>query len=137
MIIFQYKEPDSAPATPVDTAFSTTDISSGYASSTTSISSMASLTGNTADSGLGEKAGEKKDKPAKGGKKERLPRVQLRKIEKKTEGLVVECTFDTYKSNRITFRFDVKIDDPEDIADSMVRVFQCRNLLADESATIK
>lgn len=67
-------------------------------------------------------AGEKKDKP-KGTKKERLPRVQLRKIEMKAEGLVVECTFDTYKSNRITFRFDVKIDDPKDIADSMVRFF--------------
>ena len=67
--------------------------------------------------------GEKKDKPIKGPKKERLPKVQLRKIEKKAEGIVVECTFDTYKSNRITFRFDVKIDDPEDIADNMVSLF--------------
>ena len=64
---------------------------------------------------------EKKDKTsAKPAKKERLPRIQLKRIEGSPEGPVVECSFDTYKNNRITFKFGIDDDEPDEVAANMV-----------------
>lgn len=65
---------------------------------------------------------EKKDSKgaAKTGKKERLPRIQLKRIEGSPEGPVVECSFDTYKNNRITFKFGIDDDEPDEVSANMV-----------------
>lgn len=65
---------------------------------------------------------EKKDGKgaAKTGKKERLPRIQLKRIEGSPEGPVVECSFDTYKNNRITFKFGIDDDEPDEVSANMV-----------------
>ena len=64
---------------------------------------------------------EKKDGKgaAKMGKKERLPRIQLKRIEGSPEGPVVECSFDTYKNNRITFKFGIDDDEPDEVSANM------------------
>ena len=64
---------------------------------------------------------EKKDKTgAKSTKKERLPRIQLKRIEGSPEGPVAECSFDTYKNNRIIFKFGLDEDEPDEVAANMV-----------------
>ena len=65
---------------------------------------------------------EKKDGKGavKTGKKERLPRIQLKRIEGSPEGPVVECSFDTYKNNRITFKFGIDDDEPDEVSANMV-----------------
>ena len=70
---------------------------------------------------------EKKDKTGtKPTKKERLPRIQLKRITGSPEGPVAECSFDTYKNNRITFKFGIDDDEPDEVAVNMVI---CRVLL--------
>lgn len=79
-----------------------------------SSTSMSAPSGSTS-------AAEKKDKTgAKPVKKERLPRIMLKKIEGSPEGLVVECSFDTYKNNRIIFKFGLDDDEPDEVATNMV-----------------
>lgn len=64
---------------------------------------------------------EKKDKTgAKSTKKERLPRIQLKRIEGSPEGPVAECSFDTYKNNRIIFKFGLDEDEPDEVAANMI-----------------
>ena len=64
---------------------------------------------------------EKKDKTGtKPTKKERLPRIQLKRITGSPEGPVAECSFDTYKNNRITFKFGIDDDEPDEVAVNMV-----------------
>ena len=128
----------------------TATISSGYASnlsplssaiSVTSASSDVSSVGTSAASGTSDSlsgavnaasmpapassgntvAAEKKDKTGtKPVKKERLPRIQLKRIEGPPEEPVVECSFDTYKNNRITFKFGIDDDEPDEVAANMV-----------------
>ena len=63
--------------------------SSSYSSSVLSHSSSAS-------------SAEKKDKSGtKPAKKERLPRIQLKEIERSVEGPALQCSFDTYKNNGV------------------------------------
>lgn len=62
----------------------------------------------------------KEKKPGQGPKKERQPRLHLKKVSKNAEGTVAECIFDTYKNNTITFRFGVDDDGPDEIATNMV-----------------
>ena len=50
------------------------------------------------------------------GKKDRLPRIQL--IGKEDD--IVECVFDTYRNERIQFKFGILDDEPPDVADNMV-----------------
>lgn len=66
---------------------------------------------------------EKKDSKTavKQAKKERLPRIQLKRIEGSPEGPVVECSFDTYKNSRITFKFGIDDDEPDEVSANMVR----------------
>ena len=65
---------------------------------------------------------EKKDGKGavKSGKKERLPRIQLKRIEGSPEEPVVECSFDTYKNNKITFKFGIDDDEPDEVSANMV-----------------
>lgn len=123
-------------------------ISSGYASNSSSLSSASVATASSEVSSVGmsgsntmgslsgavnvsstsmsapsgsTSAAEKKDKTgAKPVKKERLPRIMLKKIEGSPEGLVVECSFDTYKNNRIIFKFGLDDDEPDEVATNMV-----------------
>ena len=119
-------------------------MSSGYASNSSSLSSNISVassasevysTGTPASSGgvinvssVSTPAppgstvpAEKKDKTGtKPTKKERLPRIQLKRITGSPEGPVAECSFDTYKNNRITFKFGIDDDEPDEVAVNMV-----------------
>ena len=58
--------------------------------------------------------GKTKEKGTK--KKDRLPKLTLLSI----QDMVAECNFETHKNERITFRFGLKEDAPEDIAEKMV-----------------
>lgn len=51
-------------------------------------------------------------------KKERTFKLTLLSV----IGDVIECSFDTYKNYRITFKFDISEDESIDIAKSMVRI---------------
>lgn len=62
----------------------------------------------------------KEKKLGQGPKKERQPRLHLKKVSKNAEGTVVECIFDTYKNNTITFRFGIDVDAPYEVATNMV-----------------
>ena len=158
--------PSPALSTPTEASFSTqiSDVgssSSGYVSSTLSISSSSSvptvpvsvtevppMTGVSlpvtnvnqsapsnlppiASAGTGSTAlSDKKDKPVgKVVKKERLPKIQLKRIVGLAEGTVVECSFDTYKNARITFRFGIDDDEPDEISTNMVSSSYFRSIL--------
>ena len=141
--------PSSALTTPTETTFSTAitetaSVSSGYVSNASSLSSMSSVVpsinevtsiGSAGFPSCGSQSStnvtlvpaptlssEKKDGKgaAKTGKKERLPRIQLKRIEGSPEGPVVECSFDTYKNNRITFKFGIDDDEPDEVSANMV-----------------
>ena len=64
----------------------------------------------------------KEKKPVQGPKKERQPKLHLKKVSKNAEGTVVECIFDTFKNTTITFRFGIDADAPDEIAANMVSV---------------
>lgn len=142
--------PSSALTTPTETTFSTAitetaSISSGYISNASCLSSVSSVvssinevtsmgsagfpscgsqssTTNVALVPAPTASSEKKDGKGavKTGKKERLPRIQLKRIEGSPEGPVVECSFDTYKNNRITFKFGIDDDEPDEVSANMV-----------------
>lgn len=142
--------PSSALTTPTETTFSTAitetaSISSGYISNASCLSSVSSVvssinevtsmgsagfpscgsqssTTNVALVPAPTASSEKKDGKGavKIGKKERLPRIQLKRIEGSPEGPVVECSFDTYKNNRITFKFGIDDDEPDEVSANMV-----------------
>ena len=142
--------PSSALTTPTETTFSTAitetcSASSGYVSNASSLSSVSSVvpsinevtsvgsagvpscasqssSSNVALVPAPTASSEKKDGKgaAKTGKKERLPRIQLKRIEGSPEGPVVECSFDTYKNNRITFKFGIDDDEPDEVSANMV-----------------
>lgn len=142
--------PSSALTTPTETTFSTAitetaSVSSGYVSSASSLSSVSSVVpsinevtslGSAGSPTCGSQSSttnvtlvpaptassEKKDGKGavKTGKKERLPRIQLKRIEGSPEGPVVECSFDTYKNNRITFKFGIDDDEPDEVSANMV-----------------
>jgi cytoskeletal protein RodZ len=67
-------------------------------------------TSNTAAS-IGNNKGKEKGK-----KKDRLPKLTVRSY----DDTVAECVFDTHKNEKITFRFGLKEDAPEDIALKMI-----------------
>lgn len=50
-------------------------------------------------------------------KKERAFKLALLTV----SGDVIQCSFDTYKNHRITFKFDINEDESMDISKSMVR----------------
>ena len=142
--------PSSALTTPTETTFSTAitetaSVSSGYVSIASSLSSVSSGVPSITDVTSMGSAGfatcgsqssttnvtlvpapptssEKKDGKGavKTGKKERLPRIQLKRVEGSPEGPVVECSFDTYKNNRITFKFGIDDDEPDEVSANMV-----------------
>lgn len=133
----------------------TASVSSGYASNASSVSSASvgltssetpavvttgssiggSLTGAVSvpstpipvPSGSTSVTDKKEKTVTKPVKKERLPRIQLKRIEGSPEGPVVECSFDTYKNNRIIFKFGIDDDEPEEVATNMVRLFVLLN----------
>jgi len=142
--------PSSALTTPTETTFSTAitetaSASSGYVSNASSLSSVSSgvssindvtsmgsvgvpfsgsqsYTTNVALVSAPSASLEKKDGKGavKSGKKERLPRIQLKRIEGSPEEPVVECSFDTYKNNKITFKFGIDDDEPDEVSANMV-----------------
>ena len=124
----------------------TASMSSGYVSNASSLSSVSSVIPSLHEVSSVGSAGfttsgshtsavnvtslpaplsEKKDAKtaAKPGKKERLPRIQLKRIEGSPEGPVVECSFDTYKNNRIIFKFGIDDDEPDEVSTNMVSHF--------------
>ena len=130
----QPQDVDSVPGTPVEpnSGQGPPEICSfGHGSSTASLSSeassmteglrvaSASLTSAEAEGAI--QAGERRDKgQSKGPKKERLPRILLKKIDPSAEGTLVHCWFDTHKNSRIAFEFGIADDEPEEIAANMV-----------------
>ena len=51
-------------------------------------------------------------------KKDRMPKVTLENVV--TDDDVVVCMFDTFKGVKITFKFGIHDDEPEEVADKMV-----------------
>ena len=112
--------------------------SSGNVSAAVSISSSASSSSSVLSHSSSASSAEKKDKTGtKPAKKERLPRIQLKKIEGSAEGPVVECSFDTYKNNRIIFKFGLDEDEPDEVAENMVCLFEvfCSSLFLSLNST--
>lgn len=141
----------------------TASVSSGYASNASSVSSASvgstssetpavvttgssiggSLTGAVSvpstpipvPSGSTSVTDKKEKTVTKPVKKERLPRIQLKRIEGSPEGPVVECSFDTYKNNRIIFKFGIDDDEPEEVATNMIEaghLQECNKQLFEE-----
>ena len=87
----------SSVSTPVSTLCE--NVSGAYSGpSSSSSSSSTSVLSHLSSASSAEKKDKSGTKPAK---KERLPRIQLKEIERSAEGPVVECSFDTYKKNRM------------------------------------
>ena len=76
--------------------------------------SISSTTSSTSSLPYASQGGKTKEKGTK--KKDRLPKLTLTDI----QDMVAECNFETHKNERITFRFGLKEDAPEDIAEKMV-----------------
>ena len=53
-------------------------------------------------------------------KKDRMPKVTLQNVIADDD--VVVCMFDTFKGVKITFKFGVHDDEPEEVADKMVNL---------------
>jgi len=49
----------------------------------------------------------------------------------------VECSFDTYKNNRIIFKFGLDEDEPDEVAENMVCLFEvfCSSLFLSLNST--
>lgn len=60
----------------------------------------------------------------KGKKKDRLPKLTLAYVDES----LAECVFETHKNERITFRFGLKEDAPEDIAEKMIEASHLREV---------
>lgn len=54
-------------------------------------------------------------------KKDRMPKVTLQNVI--VDDDVVACMFDTFKGVKITFKFGIHDDEPEEVADKMVIIF--------------
>ncbi len=52
-------------------------------------------------------------------KKDRMPKVTLQSV---VDENVAVCLFDTFKNVKITFKFGIEDDEPEEVADKMVRL---------------
>ena len=117
-----YASNPSSLSSATSVAPASSEVSSAGSSISGSLSGTVAVSSSSVPAPSGSTAAmEKKDKTgAKPVKKERLPRIQLKRIEGSPEGPVVECSFDTYKNNRITFKFGIDDDEPDEVATNMV-----------------
>lgn len=60
-------------------------------------------------------------------KKDRMPKVTLQNVV--VDDDVVVCMFDTFKGVKITFKFGIHDDEPEDVADKMVILYIINSLV--------
>eukprot|EP00794_Sanderia_malayensis_P006327 gene6327-7052_t len=84
--------------------------------------SQASMSeGEASNSSLSQTSRPKEKQKAK---KDRMPKVTLQSV---VDENVAECLFDTFKNVKITFKFGIEDDEPEEVAEKMIDAGHLRN----------